>query len=98
MILCNKLRETEHKYWLVCEHHYELHVMSCHDDEIFLKFVVDTKDSKNYIYVSDFLNVEYDELTADSLEDALDQFEDLVTDHINEKISYYKDMLCNFTA
>ncbi len=34
-----------------------------------MKFIQDKKDSENYIYVSDFLNVEHDEIQADSVGD-----------------------------
>lgn len=56
----------------------------------------DKDDSENYIYVSDLLNVEHDEIQADSVKDAMEQFEDMVVEHINDEISYYEEMLDKF--
>jgi hypothetical protein len=54
------------------------------------------KSEENYIYVSDLLNVEHDEEFAESIEDAMEQFEDMVIDYIKEKIAYYDEMLDKF--
>jgi len=89
-------REHENRYWLVNDDVYELHFTQFCDDEIILKFKQDKDDSKNYIYVSDLLNVEHDEILADSVEDAMEQFEDMVVEHIKDEISYYEDMLDKF--
>lgn len=75
---------------------YELHFTQFYDDEIILKFIQDKEDSENYIYVSDLLNVEHDEEFAGSIEDAMEQFEDIVIDYIKEKIDYYDEMLDKF--
>lgn len=75
---------------------YELHFAQFYDDEIILKFVQDKEDPENYIYVSDLLNVEHDEILADSIEDAMEQFEEMVIEHIQEEISYYEEMLEKF--
>lgn len=92
----NKMREYKNKYWLVNDDVYELHFIQFYDDEIILKFIQDEGDSENYIYVSELLNVEHDEILAESIEDAMDQFEDMVVDHIQEQISYYEEMLDKF--
>lgn len=94
--MSKKIREYENRYWLLNDDVYELHFTHFYDDEIILKFIQDKKDSENYIYVSDFLNVEYDKEFAESIEDAMEQFEDMVVDHIQEKISYYDEMLDKF--
>lgn len=91
-----KIREYENRYWLINDDVYELHFTQFYDDEIILKFIQDKDDSENYIYVSDLLNVEHDELLAESVEDAMDQFEDIVIDHIKEEIAYYEEMLDKF--
>lgn len=91
----NIKRKYENRYWLKNDVIYELHFTQFYDDEIILKFMRD-KDSKNYIYVSDLLNVEHDEIQAGSVEDAMEQFEDMVAEHINDEISYYEDMLDKF--
>lgn len=61
-----------------------------------MKFVQGKDDSENYIYVSKLLNVEHDDILAESIEDAMEQFEDMVVDHIQEQISYYEEMLDKF--
>ena len=52
---------------------YELHFTQFYDDEIILKLVQDKDDSENYIYVSELLNVEHDEILAESIEDAMER-------------------------
>lgn len=92
----NKIREYENRYWLKNDDVYELHFTQFYDDEIILKFVQDKDDSGNYIYVSDLLDIEHDEILADSVEDAMEQFEDMVVEHIQEQIDYYEEMLNKF--
>ena len=94
--MIEKIREYENRYWSVKDGVYELHFTQFYDDEIILKFIQDKDDSENYIYVSDLLNVEYDEEFAESVEDAMDQFENKVIDYIQEQISYYEEMLDKF--
>lgn len=90
------IREYENRYWLINGDVYELHFTQFYDDEIILKFVQDKDDLENYIYVSSLLNVEHEEILAESVEDAMEQFEDMVVDHIQEQISYYEEMLDKF--
>lgn len=94
--MSNRTREYENRYWLVNDDVYELHFTQFYDDEIILKFIQDKEDSENYIYVSELLNVEHDEILAESIEDAMEQFEYMVVDHIQEQISYYDEMLYKF--
>ena len=94
--MSNKIREYENRYWLLNDDVYELHFTHFYDDEIILKFIQDKNDSENYIYVSELLNVEHDDILAESIEDAMEQFEDMVVDHIQEKIYYYEDILDKF--
>lgn len=91
-----KIREYENRYWLVNDDVYELHFIQFCDDEIILKFIQDKDDLENYIYVSGLLNVEHDEEFAESVEDAMEQFEYMVIDYIKEKIGYYEEMLDKF--
>lgn len=95
--MIDKIREYENRYWLLNDDVYELHFTQFYDDdEIILKFIQDKEDSENYIYVSDLLNVEHEEILAESVENAMEQFEDMVVDHIQEQISYYEEMLDKF--
>lgn len=92
----SRIREYENRYWLKNDDVYELHFTQFYDDEIILKFIQDKEDLENYIYVSELLNVEHDEEFAESIEDAMEQFEDMVLEHIQEQISYYDEMLEKF--
>lgn len=94
--MSNIKRKYENRYWLVNDDVYELHFTQFYDDEVILKFIQDKDDSDNYIYVSNLLNVEHDEIFADSVEDAMEQFEDMVVEHIQEEISYYEEILDKF--
>lgn len=96
MSVINKIREYENRYWLVNDDVYELHFTQFYDDEIILKFVQDKSNSENYIYVSELLNVEHDEILAESIEDVIEQFEYMIVDHIQEQIGYYDEMLDKF--
>ena len=40
--------------------------------------------------------MEYNEIIADSVEEAMEQLEDIVIEHIQNKIFYYEEMLQNF--
>lgn len=92
----DKIREYENRYWLKNDDVYELHFTQFYDEEIIIKFVQDKINSENYIYVSELMNVEHDETLAESIEDAMEQFEDMVIDYIKEKIVYYDEMLDKF--
>lgn len=96
MSVINKIREYENRYWIKSDDEYELHFTKFYDDEIILKFIQDKNDLENYIYVSELLNVEHDEILAESIEDAMEQFEDMIVDHIKDEIDYYEDMLDKF--
>lgn len=90
-------RKCENRYWLKNNDNvYKLHFTQFYDDETILKFIQDKDASENYIYVSDLLNVEHGGILADSLEEAMEQFEKYVTEYIQENISYYKEMLDKF--
>lgn len=94
--MSSRIREYKNRYWLLNDDVYELHFTQFYDDEIILKFIQDKDNLENYIYVSDLLNVEHDEILAESIEDAMEQFEDMVVDHIQEQISFYDEMLDKF--
>lgn len=94
--MANMNKKYENRYWLANDDVFELHFAKFYDDEIILKFVKDKDDSENYIYVSDLLNVEHDDIQADSVEDAMEQFEDMIIEYIQEQINYYEGMLEKF--
>ena len=94
--MIDKIREYENRYWLLNDDVYELHFTQFYDDEIILKFIQDKENSEHYIYVSDLLNVEHDEILTESTEYAMEQFADMVVNHIQEQMSYYDEMLDKF--
>ena len=90
--------EIKHKnrYWLANDNVFELHFKQFYDDEVILKFVKDKYIPDSYIYVSELLKVEDDLIFAESVKDAMEQFEDMIIDYIEDKISYYEEMLEKF--
>lgn len=90
------ISKQENRYWVRNEDVYGLHFEPFYDDEIILKFVQDKEDSSVFIYVSDMLNVEHGEITADSVEDAMEEFEYMIKEHIEDKIDYYEELLRKF--
>ena len=57
------------------------------DESVLLaSFVQDDTDENTFIYVSEELDVEYDTLSADSVEDAKHQIEEMLVDHWNDEI------------
>lgn len=75
---------------------YELHFREYYDDEMILGFVKDEDEDDEWIYSSNFLNVEYDIIIADSVEDAMEEFEEMIIEHIQEEISDLEERLEKF--
>lgn len=78
------------KYWEVGEKNkfgkecYKLHFSQFYEEEnenVVAGFVQDETDENVYIYVSEELNVEYDTIIANSIEDAKQQIEDMLVEH-----------------
>ena len=61
-----------------------------------LVFVQDETNENIFIYVSNELNVDYDTLFADSIEDAKHQIEEMLIDHWNEEIDYLENRIKSF--
>lgn len=89
-------RKYENRYWLDNNDVFELHFTQFYDDEVILKFKQDKDNPNIYIYVSDLLKVEYDIIEADSVDDAMEQFDDMIIDYIQDNINYYEEMLEKF--
>lgn len=89
-------KKYNNRYWVKNDNAFELHFMQYGEDKIILKFIPDEKNSENYTYVSELLNVEYDEIFADSVQNAMEQFEDMIEEFIQKRINYYGDMLVTF--
>ncbi len=93
------------KYWEVGEKNkfgkecYKLHFSQFYEEEnenVVVGFVQDETDENVYIYVSEELNVEYDTIIADSIEDAKQQIEDMLVEHWNEEIDYLENRIKAF--
>ena len=75
---------------------YELHFKEYYDDEEILRFVKDEEEDDEWVYSSRFLNVEHDTIIADSVEDAMEEFEEMIIEHIQEEISDLEERLEKF--
>lgn len=92
-------KEYENRYWEISDDSQltgKLHFTQYYDDEIILQFCQDKDDEDTFWYVSDLLNVEHDSIIADNPDDAMEQFEDMIEDHIQDQIYYYEVMLEKF--
>lgn len=93
------------KYWEVGEKNefgkecYKLHFSQFYEEEnenVVAGFVQDETDDNVYIYVSEELNVEYDTIIADSIEDAKQQIEDMLVEHWKDEIDYLENRIKAF--
>lgn len=93
------------KYWEVGEknkfgkEYYKLHFSQFYEEEnenVIAGFVQDETDKKVYIYVSEELNVEYDTIIADNIEDAKQQIEDMLVEHWKDEIDYLENRIKAF--
>lgn len=93
------------KYWEVGEKNefgkecYKLHFSQFYEEEnenVVAGFVQDETDENVYIYVSEELNVEYDTIIADSIEDAKQQIEDILVEHWKDEIDYFENRIKAF--
>ena len=87
------------KYWEIGEKNkfgkecYKLHFTQFYDDEVVAGFVQDEEDDNVFIYTSKEMNVEYDTIIADSIEDAKEQIEEMLVEHWNDEINYLENQL-----
>lgn len=93
------------KYWEVGEKNefgkecYKLHFSQFYEEEnenAIAGFVQDETDKNVYIYVSEELNVEYDTIIADSIEDAKQQIEDMLVEHWEDEIDCLENRIKAF--
>lgn len=91
-------KKYANRYWEQNGDCHELHFTQFYDDEAILKFTQDKEDSETFWYISDLLKVEHDCIFADSVDDAMEEFEDMVIGHIQDEIDYYEEMLEKFNA
>ncbi len=72
---------------------YELHFTEFYDDKVILAFAQDREDPEQFNYRSDMLSVEDGCVFAGDLDEAKEQFEEMIIDHIEETIHGYEEML-----
>lgn len=95
-------RKYENRHWEQNETNkhgnpiYELHFREYYDDEEILRFVKDEEEDDEWVYSSSILNVEHDTIIADSVEDAMEEFEEMIVEHIQEEISGLEEKLEKF--
>lgn len=78
---------------------YKLHFSQFYEEEnenVVAGFVQDETDENVYIYVSEELNVEYETIIADSIEDAKQQIEDMLVEHWKDEIDYLENRIKAF--
>lgn len=93
------------KYWKVgkkncfdkkCYYLYFSQFYEENDKNIVASFVQDETDENVYIYTSKELNVEYDTIIADSVEDAKQQIEDMLVEHWEDELDYFQSRIKAF--
>lgn len=90
------------KYWEVGEKNdfgkecYKLHFAEFYEDEVIVAFVQDEVDEDTFIYVSEVMNVEYETIIADSIEDAKQQLEEMIVDYWNDEINIMENRIEKF--
>lgn len=86
----------ENRHWEMDEYNGmlvgKLHFTQYYDDEIILGFQQDKDDATCYWYVSDFLKVEQDCIFADTPDEAMEEFESKIIEHIEDEICSLEDM------
>jgi len=80
--------------WVEQDGYYELHFEPYYEDLIIAK-LTPSKDGE-WIYVSNLLNVEYDEIYAASLQEAKEEIENKVEEHYQDQANYYDELLEKF--
>lgn len=70
----------------------KLHFTQYYDDEVILSFQQDKNDKEIFWYSSEFLKVEQDCIALVSPDEAMEEFETMIIDYIEDEISALEDM------
>lgn len=70
----------------------KLHFTQYYDDDVILSFTQDKDDEEMFWYTSDFLKVEIDCIAMVSPDEAMEEFESMIIDHIEDEIATLEDM------
>lgn len=94
------MNKYENRYWQIEEYENctvgKLYFTQYYDSEIILSWQRNNNNPDVFNYTSKLLNVEIDEIIADDIKDAMEQFEDMIIEHINDEISVLEDFLRKF--
>lgn len=86
----------ENRYWEIDEYNGmlvgKLHFTQFYDDEVILTFQQDKDDEEIFWYTSDFLKVEQDCIAMVTPDEAMEEFESMIIDQIEDEISTLEDM------
>lgn len=90
----------ENRHWEIDEYNGllvgKLHFTQYYDDEVILSFQQDKEDKGIYWYTSECLKVEHDCIFADFPDDAMEEFETMIIEHIEDEINSLEDMKIKF--
>lgn len=95
-------KEHENWYWEVEEFPNalvgKLHFTQFYDDEVILEWQQNNDKKDDFYYISKLMEVEYDSIyvPSESPDEAMEQFIDMIEDHIQGQIFFYEDMLEKF--
>lgn len=70
----------------------KLHFNQYCEDEIILSFQQNKENEDTFYYASELLSVEYDYIIADTLDDAMEEFESKIIEYIDNEITMLEDM------
>lgn len=94
------MKEHENWYWEVeCFGDAlvgRLHFKEYYDDKIILEWQLNKGEDDEFNYTSTFLGIEQDVLFADNPDEAMEEFIDMIEQHIEDEIYYLENKLEKF--
>jgi hypothetical protein len=93
-------KKFENRHWELEEYNGmivgKLYFTQYYDENMILGFQQDKEDKELFWYVSDFLNVEQDCIAMESPNTAMEEFENMIIEHIEDEISSLEDLKDKF--
>lgn len=95
-------KKYENWYWEVDEFNDalvgRLHFTQFYDDEVILEWQQNNSEKDTFYYTSKLMKVEQDSIyvPSENPDEAMEQFVDMIEDHMQDQISFYEDMLEKF--
>lgn len=87
--------DYENRYWEIGEKNkygnecYKLHFTEFYDDKVIVAFVKDDKYNNLFIITSELMDIEYDYIFCETVEEAKEECEQMVLDFWQDKIEGY---------